>query len=547
MEFDDSKEFRNAGYVEAEPFGDDDEIADLDVLANAFELEQDSAVGVEVAAQEEAVPPTERVYDRLMQRFRMPAELPGAETPDVPDFGRRNDPEYSMRIHKYFPDVAFKRPAVFPDANAGQYTLDELINLALANNPLIAQAEAGVQQATGLAVQAGIYPNPIVGYQGDTIGSDSNRNFHGVFVTQTVKTAGKLDLARSAANVDLLNAQLTARKTRIEVITNVRDAYNAVLVATEAVIVADALSRFTSEVYKIQVDQLLGEQVASYEPAQLRALALQQRNALVLAENRYKSAWKQLATQIGVADLTPATLEGDAMDAVPELDYDAILARILSMHTDILAARNSQTQARIQLRLAEVTPVPDLLVYAAAQRDFLQVNFRGTSYNLQVGIPLPVFDRNVGGIRFAQGSLNRATQEINRVEYMLTQQFADAFERYSNSQVQIEIIRNRMIPDLVLAYRKIYVAYNAMGNRQEIGSVAFGDVVVAQQNLQTAIAQYIAALGAQWVALNDIAALAQVENINDLLADPNAPPGMNPRPVPAATEDEIPDIPAPAP
>ena len=39
-------------------------------------------------------------------------------------------------------------------------------------------------------------------------------------------------------------------------------------------------------------------------------------------------------------------------------------------HPDILAARNSAEQARINLRLAEITPIPDIYLYSALQKDY---------------------------------------------------------------------------------------------------------------------------------------------------------------------------------
>src|SRR4051794_22349508 len=47
--------------------------------------------------------------------------------------------------------------------------LDDLERMALANNPTIAQVEANVRVAGGLARQASLYPNPTVGYYGDEI------------------------------------------------------------------------------------------------------------------------------------------------------------------------------------------------------------------------------------------------------------------------------------------------------------------------------------------------------------------------------------------
>ena len=83
----------------------------------------------------------------------------------------------------------------------------------------------------GTAMQAGLHPNPTIGYEADTVGSAGNPNYHGGYINTVVKTAGKLQLAESVANVDVWNAELMRKKARVELITQVRGAYFAALIA----------------------------------------------------------------------------------------------------------------------------------------------------------------------------------------------------------------------------------------------------------------------------------------------------------------------------
>jgi outer membrane protein, heavy metal efflux system len=45
----------------------------------------------------------------------------------------------------------------------------DLEPMALEHNPTLGQAEAAVRAAEGRRLQAGLYPNPIVGYQGEEL------------------------------------------------------------------------------------------------------------------------------------------------------------------------------------------------------------------------------------------------------------------------------------------------------------------------------------------------------------------------------------------
>src|SRR5207237_1959391 len=116
----------------------------------------------------------------------------------------------------------------------------------------------------------------------------------------------------------------------IDVMTQVRHGYFAVLVAQENIKVSRALVRFTDEVYRLQVEQLQEGQAAAYEPLQLRVLAIQARNALVQARQRYLAAWKGLAAALGLPAMPLTELAGRVDMPLPLFEYDKALGQLLA-------------------------------------------------------------------------------------------------------------------------------------------------------------------------------------------------------------------------
>jgi cobalt-zinc-cadmium efflux system outer membrane protein len=447
----------------------------------------------------------------LSERLKIPKELPGAEAPpiriplrEVVPPGQRNE-----LIDELFPN----RPPLPNLASqvGGQKTLKEIEGLALANNPEMVQATADITTAMGGAIQAGVYPNPVIGYEADTVGSAGTRNYQGIFATQTIKTANKLGLARAAANMDLMNAQLQLRRTRFDLLARVRAAYYGVLVAQQNVAIMSAMAWLTNEAYRIQVDKLRAGEATAYEPAQLRSLAVQARAAEIQAQNQYVSSWKQMAAVVGIPDMPTAELEGRADMPAPVVNYDAMLARVLNNHPDVLAARNLEAQARMQLRLQRAIPIPDVQLYGTFQRDFTTPGSPRTTYNVQCGLPIPLFDRNRGNIASADGRLRRAAEQVRRARNELTASSADAFARLATSRYLVQSYHDQILPDLGRAYRGVYDRH-----QQEPDAVGFGDIIVAQQNLAVGFATYIAALSDQWTAVADISNLMQAEDLGEL-------------------------------
>lgn len=455
--------------------------------------------------------------------LQLPKDLPGADVPPLhlpphlPDQAADQRKEAIDKLYEKLPDVP-ALPAWNPDLAGRPLTLESLQTLALENSPVLRQATADAEAARGAMIQAGAYPNPELGYEADTVNTANTKGYHGGYVQQTFVTGGKLRLAQAAAAVELENARLALRKSRVQVATAVRSAYFAALVARERLKLAQALAQFTEQIYQAQIDLVEGGESAAYEPMQLRVLSLQAHAAVVQAQQQYQSQWRKLAAAVGLPDLAPTQVQGRADMPAPRVDYDRALATMLANQTALAIAANSIGQAGYLLRLAEVTPLPNIDTYLAVQHDFT-FNPGTTTYNLQVGGQIPVFNRNRGNIISAQAQLYRAEQTVEQVRNDLIGNLADAFARYEASRVLIESFRAEALRDQVRAYRGIYERY-----RNDPVGVQFNDVVVAQQTLAATLTQYIDILGDQWQAVVDLAELMQVDDLYTLGAPVEVPP-----------------------
>ena len=101
-------------------------------------------------------------------------------------------------------------------------------------NPTLRQAEAEIRAAKARRQQAGLYPNPTVGYTGDEMrGGSVGGGKQGFFVQQTIVTAGKLGLSRDVFGKEATLATIEADEQRIRVESAVQMAFIRVLAAQE--------------------------------------------------------------------------------------------------------------------------------------------------------------------------------------------------------------------------------------------------------------------------------------------------------------------------
>ena len=149
----------------------------------------------------------------------------------------------------------------------------------------------------------------------------------------------------------------------------------------------------------------------------------------------------------------------------------------------------------------------------AVQQDSTTRPIYRTTYNRQVGVPVPIFDRNQGNILNAQGTLLKTSQEAPRIQNDLANRLADAVERYENARNLTELYQQNVLPDQARTFRGLYERH-----QQQPDVVGFVEVVNAQQTLLTSINVYINTLSLRWTALTDIGSLMQIETLEGIQA-----------------------------
>jgi cobalt-zinc-cadmium efflux system outer membrane protein len=335
--------------------------------------------------------------------------------------------------------------------------LPELEQLALQNNPTLAQAAHQVEAARGKALQAGLYPNPTVGYEGDLIGTKGTAgDFQGGFVQQTIVTAGKLRLSRAKYHQEAYEAELLAMGQQFRVLNGVRTGYYELLAAQRMVqtrreMVKNAEESLLTHKEMFNIGQANAAEVLEAEVEVDRA-----RVSLHEQEDQYTALWEKVAAVVGIAGMLPPCLKGQLEPTGPPLCWETSLARLLEESPDLQAARAHIVRDQIALKREQVEPVPDVTVKGAAGYDY---ESRSTVANVQVGVKLPLWNRNQGTIRQAHADLARSHAEVHRLELSLRKSLAETFQKYQSALVKVKLYRESVVPKSKQAYQIMFDQY----------------------------------------------------------------------------------------
>jgi cobalt-zinc-cadmium efflux system outer membrane protein len=373
----------------------------------------------------------------------------------------------------------------FPSGpHGGSLGVEVLLQMALQNNPTLSQAAAQVEAARGRAIQAGLCPNPVLGYEGDEVGAGGNAGQQGIFIEQLIVTGGKLHLSRQKFSQEIVQGQWQALAQQYRVLNGVRVQFYDVLALQRLVEVQEQLLALAEDA-AITTEQLTNVGQANRpDLLQARVEVQQRRIALVNTQARRRAAWQELAALVGNPYLPPARLEGDLEQAPQEIDMEATWARLLEASPEIQIARADVSRTSFALRREEVEPIPNVELRGSTQYNAGTENQQA---GVEVGFRLPIFDRNQGNIRAAHGELIRAQWELQRIQYSLRDRLAAVYAEYVSSRTVVESYRETVLPQTQEAY-ELYLA----GFQQQ--RAAWPQVLIAQRNFVQAQIEYVEAL-----------------------------------------------------
>ena len=384
-----------------------------------------------------------------------------------------------------------------PLPSAHSLTMEVLEQMALANSPAIAQSAARVRALRGKWVQVGLPPNPTAGYTASEIGDEDAAGQQGGFVGQDFITAGKLRKNRAVVAAEIHRAEQQRATAERRVRTDLRQGYYAALLAQRRVELAEELVRVTSEAADASKSLVEAEEIPL---AGLLQTEVQHQNAQVLlrtAQNGLAQAWRRLSAVIGGPELSDQPLVGDVSQLPELLDWQPQLVRLQSESPEVATAMANVERARRALRRACVEAAPDIRAQVSVQYgDISDDTFAG----VQVGMPLPVWNRNQGGIRQAQAEITEAVRNVDRVERDLNQRLADAFRQYSDAYVSAETYASDILP-------RSQRTFELVGRGYTQGEVGYLDLLAAQHTFSQTNLAYLDALGSLWQSYMNIEGL----------------------------------------
>jgi len=375
-------------------------------------------------------------------------------------------------------------------------SLDDFIKLADANNPTIKEADAFVRRSQEKARQAGLYPNPTVGYQGEQIrGGAYHGGEQGAFIQQTIVLGGKLGLRRDIHAQESRSEQIGVQEQTYRVHADIQQAFFDALTAQETVRLRQQLLGVALDAVET-VHQLanLGQADAP-DILQTEVEAEQAKVDYTTAQRDYLATFRVLSALAGKGDLPISPLQGE-LEKTPDLNVEQMSETVVSESPTVKRAQQEIAVAQARLKDAKREAIPDLQLKAGEQYNFERVEgapskATGPQSFASAGVNIPLWNRNQGNVQAAKADIERSEQSLRREQLSLRQQSAPLAQSYESARFEADRYKTQLIPRAERAYQLYLSKYQNMAQ-------AYPQVLVSQRTLFQLRVSYVKALREVW-------------------------------------------------
>ncbi|CAN7654088.1 TolC family protein [Acidovorax sp. LjRoot129] len=393
-------------------------------------------------------------------------------------------------------------------ATAEPLSLAKAIELALQGNPEVAAATRQLEATEGQVLQGRSRPNPELAYSlEDTRSKTRTQSWQ---LSLPVELGGKRSARTKAAEKAREQAQAQLAELKATVRANVAAAYFDVLTAQERLVLAGDSVALAKSSTDTVAKRVAAGKVSPVEESKARVAEAGVRVELAQAASEQRNALSRLFALLGRIDAPFTVLEGKA-ENLPSVPSLADLQPLISSSPGVVLARIEVERRKALSELEQSKRVPDVTVSVGMQRS------NETQRNVLlfgVSVPLPVFDRNQGNLLEALKLEDKARDELQGATVRLHSEVAQARERLSTINAEVQALQQDVLPGAKSAYDAATIGF-------ENGKFNFLEVLDAQRTYFTAKSQYLKALGEAHRAAADIDRLLGGSTVSGLISTHN--------------------------
>jgi len=335
-------------------------------------------------------------------------------------------------------------------------TIDKALKLTLLQNPDLDAYSLEVRALEASTLQASLGPNPEIGVEVENFGGNSklggfNNAETTLMLSQEILLGDKIKKRTLAAALETDLAVWEYEGKRFEIFTKVKKAFTEALAAQEKIKLNEKLLKVSMD-FLANINRLIkAGKVNPAEASRARVIVSTIRMDIRSAKLTLRSAKSHLASFWGSAYPNFHEVDGilDALQPVPPIEKFQALLR----QNPLLARYEKEVeQKRATIEVEKANAIPDVNVGAGFRR-FNETD--DSAFVAAISIPIPIRDRNQGGIKEAKTRYAKTKIELAALEIQLNSELLSVYNTLINLHHEVTILKTEILPDAENAFKLI--------------------------------------------------------------------------------------------
>ena len=399
-----------------------------------------------------------------------------------------------LSVSAYPSSAASPSPAPEQDTVASKalrLSVNDALGLFVSQNLDVLIAKYGIEYTKGQEVTARLFPNPLLSVgtlssytQGRTL-SNSGQLF--TQVSQLFELAGKRGYRIESAGFGAQSAEAAFEDAVRQLGFTVKDTYYRTQLAQRRLVLAEENRERFSRILDINTIRFKKGYIAEVDLIRIRLQMVDFQSQVIQALQEAESAKGELRQLLRLSPKTVLELTTELGFRRIDPDIEKLRVAALAVRPDIRAKRYTFSQRESDLKLAKAYRIPDVTIGAGYAVQGAQGPDNPGQVALNAGIPLPLFNRNQGGIRQAEVSLQSAEADLDKTVNRVENEVEVAYRNLLQSRRLVEAYFGEVLEDARSTFSIVERAY-------ERGGATILDLLDAARTSRTIQQNYIEAL-----------------------------------------------------
>ena len=342
--------------------------------------------------------------------------------------------------------------------NQKQYTINELILLALESSPQVLAARDQSKAVRGQLSTARAIPNPefevATGQQRSATGPLTVGSVSSWSVTQPLDMPYNRFPRVNAAEANFRSAEAARVAFEIETISKVQQRFYELMRREAEAKAADEDLSLTKQIRdRMQVRYDVGE-TARFELIRAQTEFLNAQIASESGKLKVEQARNGLRQVVGYAlpENFNVVYEQLKVETLPPLP--TLMAELQAQSPELQKAKADVEASESKLSFEKNSRLPKLAFKASQYND---PNFTDRLYGLQISIP--IWDFKIGQVAEAEANASKAKNQLNAQSQSLEQQLSTAYKLYQMASYQVKVLDQEVVQLAASAQRIAEVSY----------------------------------------------------------------------------------------